>query len=162
MEQRVHSRSYAEAVFSTSHHAWGCTSGLLFRIINKYNFLFHEPIYLIYVLQYTDFIFFTRSTGTVRIQLKYILPFLCVDIFFPGSFWPVHRILQLFLICHQIRVTAPALILTGEKSRWHLARMPWKNRDVGVHLPCSFPPFNTGARAGWRDYWLTQQIFECS
>lgn len=126
-------------------HAWGCTSGLLFRIINKYNFLFHESIYLIYALQRTDFIFFTRSTGTVRTQLKYILPFLCVDIFFPAPFWPVHRILQLFLICHQIRVTAPAPILTGEKSRWHLTRMPWKNRDVGV--PVFRAPFHPSTRA---------------
>lgn len=53
-------------------------------------------------------------------------------IFFPAPFWPVHCILQLFLTCHQIRVTAPAPILTGKKSRWHLTRMPRKNRDVGV------------------------------
>lgn len=77
-----------------------------------------------------------------------------VWLFFPAPFWPIHRVFQLFLICHQIRVTAPALISTGEKSRWHLTRMPWKNRDVrDPVLPAPFYP-STWA-LGWVTWPLT-------
>lgn len=65
-----------------------------------------------------------------HIRNTYFLFSVCI--FFPAPSWPVHHILWLFLICHQRRVAAPALNLTGKRSRSHLTRMPRKNCDVRV------------------------------
>lgn len=62
-----------------SHHACGCISGLLLELLILL-FLFRELNYLTNALQCMDFIFFTRSAGTVATHQKYILPFLCVHI----------------------------------------------------------------------------------